>query len=99
VNGGIPHSQLTGLATSPDGHTVYVSDFTWGGIFRSVDGGLVWSRMPTDGLASDRVWTLGIDPAAPERLLAAASAGGLHLLVPEPVATSATAAVSRVRVK
>jgi hypothetical protein len=43
--------------------------------------------MAIDGLASDRVWTLGIDPAAPERLLAAASAGGLHLLVPMSVAT------------
>jgi photosystem II stability/assembly factor-like uncharacterized protein len=89
VNGGIPHSDLTGLATSPDGRTVYASDFTWGGIFRSVDGGLTWERMSTDGLASDRVWALGVDPAAPDRLLAAASAGGLHLLVPTPIATSA----------
>jgi photosystem II stability/assembly factor-like uncharacterized protein len=89
VNGGIPHSDLTGLATSPDGHTVYASDFTWGGIFRSVDGGLTWERMSTDGLASDRVWALGVDPGAPERLLATASAGGLHLLVPTPIAAIA----------
>jgi photosystem II stability/assembly factor-like uncharacterized protein len=86
VNGGIPHSDLTGIAISPDGRTVYVSDFTWGGIFRSVDGGSTWNRMPTDGLGSDRVWTLSVDPAAPERLLAGASAGGLHLLVPGSVA-------------
>jgi len=88
MDGGIPHSDLTGLATSPDGRTVYASDFTWGGIFRSLDRGLTWARMPTDGLASDRVWALGIDPASPDRVVAAASAGGLHLLVPTPIAAS-----------
>ena len=87
VNGGIPHSDLTGIAVGPDGRTIYTSDFTWGGIFRSVDAGLTWERMSTDGLPSDRVWTLGVDPNDPERLLAAASSGGLHLLVPTPIAT------------
>jgi len=76
---------------SPDGRTIYASDFTWGGIFRSVDGGSSWDRMPTDGLASDRVWTLGLDPAAPERLLAAASAGGLHRLVSTSIPTRVSA--------
>jgi photosystem II stability/assembly factor-like uncharacterized protein len=94
VNGGVPHSDLTGIAVSPDGGTVYASDFTWGGIFRSVDGGSTWDRMPTDGLASDRVWALGIDPAAPERVLAASVAGGLHLLVPTPIATRNSARAS-----
>jgi hypothetical protein len=55
--------------------------------------------MPTDGLASDRVWALDIDLTAPERLLASASAGGLHLLVPPPIAsneqTQFTSPVSR----
>jgi hypothetical protein len=46
--------------------------------------------MPIDGLGSDRVWTLGLDPAAPERLLASSSAGGLHLLVPSSVAAGNT---------
>src|SRR5262245_19426013 len=59
----------------------YVSDFTWGRIFRSADGGTTWVRMTTNGLGSDRVWTLGVDPNEPDRLLAASSAGGLHLLV------------------
>jgi photosystem II stability/assembly factor-like uncharacterized protein len=94
VNGGIPHSDLTGIAVSPDGSTVYASDFTWGGIFRSLDGGSTWDRMPTDGLASDRVWALGIDPSAPEHLLAASVAGGLHLLVPTPIATRNSARAS-----
>jgi len=83
VDGGIPHSDLTGIAVNPDGRTIYASDFTWGGIYRSVDGGLTWARMPTDGLGSDRVWTLGLDPAEPGRLLAASLAGGLHLMVSE----------------
>jgi photosystem II stability/assembly factor-like uncharacterized protein len=89
VAGGIPHSDITGLAIHPDGRTIYASDFTWGGIFRSVDGGKTWERMPTDGLASDRVWTVGLDPAAPERLLVSSPSGGLHLLVPASSATGA----------
>ena len=91
VNGGIPHSDLTGIAVHPDGRTIYASDFTWGGIYRSVNGGSTWARMPTDGLGSDRVWTLGLDPAAPERLLAASLAGGLHMLVPASEATATSA--------
>jgi photosystem II stability/assembly factor-like uncharacterized protein len=87
VSGGIPHSDLTGIALSPEGNTIYVSDFTWGGIFRSTDGGQSWDRMPTDGLGSDRVWTLSVDPAEPNRLLASPSAGGLHLLISGSVAT------------
>ena len=92
VNGGIPHSDLTGIAVNPDGRTIYASDFTWGGIFRSTDAGLTWNRMPTDGLGSDRVWTLCVDPSEPDRILAAASAGGLHLLVPATSAATRTAA-------
>jgi photosystem II stability/assembly factor-like uncharacterized protein len=87
VSGGIPQSDLTGIALSPDGRTVYVSDFTWGGVFRSVDGGLTWQRMPTDGLGSDRVWALSLDPTAPGRVLASSSAGGLHALVTKPAGT------------
>jgi photosystem II stability/assembly factor-like uncharacterized protein len=89
VTGGIPYSDITGLAIHPDGHTIYASDFTWGGIFRSVDSGKTWERMPTDGLASDRIWTLGLDPSAPERLLVASPTGGLHLMVPAVAATGA----------
>jgi photosystem II stability/assembly factor-like uncharacterized protein len=95
LEGGLPHSDLTGIAVNPDGRTLYVSDFTWGGIFRSADGGLTWNRMTTEGLGSDRVWALSVDPEAPERLLAAASAGGLHLLVPTNGSTANAAASSR----
>jgi photosystem II stability/assembly factor-like uncharacterized protein len=89
VDGGVPYSDITGLAVHPDGRTLYASDFTWGGIFRSQDGGKRWERMRTDGLASDRVWTLGVDPADPERLLAASPTGGLHLMVPAAAVTGA----------
>lgn len=82
VNGGIPHSDLTGLAIHPDGRTVYASEFSHGGVFRSLDAGATWKRVPIEGLACERVWALGLDPAAPERLVAAAAAGGLHLLGP-----------------
>jgi photosystem II stability/assembly factor-like uncharacterized protein len=90
VTGGIPRSDLTGIAVHPDGRTIYASDFNWGGIFRSVDGGVTWGRMPTGDLPSDRVWTLGLDPEAPDRLLAS-SAGGLRLLLPASAAKGTAA--------
>jgi photosystem II stability/assembly factor-like uncharacterized protein len=82
VTGGIPQTDLTGIAVDSDGRTIYASDFGSGGIFRSTNRGLSWKRMPIDGLASDRVWTLSFDPRAPEQLLVAPASGGLHLLAP-----------------
>jgi photosystem II stability/assembly factor-like uncharacterized protein len=79
VTGGIPRCDLTGLLVYPDGRTILASDFTRGGVFRSVDGGETWKRMPTRGLLSDRVWTLELDPADPGILLAASPAGGLYV--------------------
>ena len=80
VDGGIPQSDLTGLAAHPDGRTIWASDFTHGGIFRSADAGRTWARMPTDGLGSDRVWALAVDPSSPQWVFASSSAGGLHVL-------------------
>ena len=82
VTGGIPQCDLNGIAVDRQGRTIYASAFNAGGIFRSRDGGRSWKRMPIDGLPSDRVWTLGFDPAAPERLVVAPAAGGLHLWAP-----------------
>jgi len=82
ATGGIPWADITGLAIHPDGRTMYASDFARGGIFRSIDGGGTWERMASEGLASERIWTLAVDPASPERLLAASPTGGLHLLLP-----------------
>jgi photosystem II stability/assembly factor-like uncharacterized protein len=91
VMGGLPVSDITGLAVHPDGRTLYASDFTWGGVFRSRDGGIFWERLSADGLASGRVWTMVIDPSSPDRLLAAAASGGLHLLaLPAPSASAGT---------
>jgi photosystem II stability/assembly factor-like uncharacterized protein len=81
VTGGIPFTDITGLALRPDGRTIYASDFTWGGIFKSEDAGETWTRLPTEGLVSDRIWTLGLDPTA-DRILVASPNGGLHLLSP-----------------
>ncbi len=89
VTGGIPFTDITGLAVGPDGRTLYASDFTWGGIFRSVNGGDTWERLPTEGLVSDRVWTLSVDPTAPGRILVASPRGGLHLLAPPPPVAAA----------
>lgn len=80
TSGGVPHTDITGLALHPDGRTAYVSDFTAGGIFRSQDGGLTWRRLPKDGLLTERAWVVGVDPTSPERVFVASPAGGLHLL-------------------
>jgi photosystem II stability/assembly factor-like uncharacterized protein len=88
VGGGMPQADITAIALHPDGRTLYVSDFTWGGVFRSLDGGETWERLPVEGLVSDRVWTLAVDPAAPERVLAASPTGGIHLLMPAPAAAA-----------
>jgi photosystem II stability/assembly factor-like uncharacterized protein len=76
--GGLPYSYIAGLAADPSGRAVYASDFAHGGIFRSEDEGLTWSRLPTKGLTSDRAWSLASDPSAPGALLAATASGGLH---------------------
>ena len=33
-----------------------------GGVFRSADGGETWRRLPAEGLVTERVWTLAVDP-------------------------------------
>jgi photosystem II stability/assembly factor-like uncharacterized protein len=79
--GGLPLADIAGLALDVDGKTVYASDFTNGGLYRSDDAGESWRPFSSAGLASDRVWAMALDPAAPGLMLAAASTGGLHLLV------------------
>lgn len=76
---GLPDSDYTSLAATEDGGAIFVSDFSWGGIFRSEDRGASWTRLTGEGLATDRVWTLGIGPPPSTRLLAAPAAGGLHV--------------------
>jgi photosystem II stability/assembly factor-like uncharacterized protein len=86
--GGLPFSDITGLALDPDGRTAYAADFAGNGLFRSQDAGLSWEPFSTEGLHSSRVWAVALDPASPGRLLAATPAGGLHLLqssTPHPV--------------
>jgi photosystem II stability/assembly factor-like uncharacterized protein len=78
--GGLPTGDIAGLALHPDGRTLYAAGYAGAGLFRSDDAGESWRPLPTEGLASDRILLLAVDPAAPERLLAAGPSGGLHLL-------------------
>jgi hypothetical protein len=59
------------VAYDNSGNPTVIHDISTG----QLQVGLTWDRMPTDGLGSDRVWTLGLDLAAPDSLLAASSAG------------------------
>jgi photosystem II stability/assembly factor-like uncharacterized protein len=78
--GGVPFTDITGLASDPHGRTLYASDFANGGVFRSADGGETWRRFSVEGLVTERVWTLAVDPRSPDRVFAATPSGGLHLL-------------------
>jgi photosystem II stability/assembly factor-like uncharacterized protein len=78
--GGVPFTDITGLASDARGRILYASDFATGGVFRSADGGDTWRRLIADGLVTERVWTLAVDPSAPDRVFAATPSGGLHLL-------------------
>jgi len=89
--GGLPCSDISALAMSPDGRTLYASDFSQGGLFTSMDGGDTWVPFPTHGLPSSRVWAVAVDPTSPGRLLAAMATGGLHAWVPAAPAAGAQA--------
>jgi photosystem II stability/assembly factor-like uncharacterized protein len=95
VEGGFPRTVVNGLALHPDGRTLYAADYASGGLYRSDDAGNSWRPFPADGLVSDRVWLLAIDPALPDRVLAAAPTGGLHRLAPAPAATAPAASGSQ----
>jgi photosystem II stability/assembly factor-like uncharacterized protein len=86
---GLPDSDIRGLALTADGRILYASDFARGGLYRSGDAGETWREVTVSGLGSDRVWTVAVDPASPETLLAASSSGGLHLLMPPAAAGAA----------
>ena len=75
----LPDSDYTGLLVSGGGEVIHVSDYAWGGIYRSDDRGLTFRRLMVLGLASDRVWVLG-SGLSPGDLVAAPLVGGLHLL-------------------
>jgi photosystem II stability/assembly factor-like uncharacterized protein len=87
--GRLPESDIAAFDIADGGRTILASDFKEGGLFRSDDAGETWRSLATDGLRSTRLWTIAVDPRAPERLLAASSSGGLHLW--DTPATSAAA--------
>ena len=87
---GLPFSDITGLAFASDGRTVFACDFQQGGLYRSGDGGLSWSPLPTEGLSGDRVWALA--QGREGRLLAATAGGGLRELRPREAPASDVAA-------
>jgi photosystem II stability/assembly factor-like uncharacterized protein len=90
--GGLPLLDITGLAFGTDGRTIFASEFTQGGLWRSEDAGETWDVAPTEGLATTRIWALAVDPARPGLLLAATPSGGLHEWRPSAAAGGPVAA-------
>jgi hypothetical protein len=84
----LPRSAITGLACAADGETVYAADFSYGGLFRSADGGESWDVIGIDGLAAKRVYTVGLEPGAAGRVVAAVPTEGLFVRVPPRAAAA-----------
>jgi len=84
---GLPLSDIAGIDFAGE-RTVYASDFRNGGLFVSRDAGASWEPVPTDGLASSRVFAVAVDPSDPGRVFAGAATGGLHVREPAPGATT-----------
>ena len=89
--GGLPLSDIAGLTPGLDGRTLYASDYAGGGLYRSDDAGDTWHRLSAAGLSSERIWSMAIDPSAPERLIVSAANGGLHVRSPAPTEAAAGA--------
>ena len=77
---GLLDTDFTGLVAAPSGSTFFASDFAGGGVYRSDDAGESWTRLPSDGLVSDRIWTLSLTHGDAPDLIAAPVVGGLHVL-------------------
>jgi photosystem II stability/assembly factor-like uncharacterized protein len=78
--GGLPLSDIAGLAFGPEG-VVFASDFRRGGVYRSLDRGESWSALSAEGLAGERVFSLAVDRG---RLLAGTTGNGLRALRGDP---------------
>jgi photosystem II stability/assembly factor-like uncharacterized protein len=78
VGGELPRNDLSGLAVSPDGRRLWVSDFGQGGLYSSADGGESWRREAISGLTTSRIGELALDPRDPGRVFVATAGGGLH---------------------
>jgi photosystem II stability/assembly factor-like uncharacterized protein len=78
--GGLPLSNVPSVAALPDGRSLVASDFDHAALYLSRDGGQNWERLPDTGLPSTRVFAVAADPTAPERVVAAPTSGGLHVL-------------------
>jgi len=65
---------------------VVVSEYSRGGVYRSMDKGYTWDRIDA-GLPSTRVWTLTFDPFEPNRLFAGSFSSGVYVLTIEHPST------------
>ena len=81
IAGGVPFTDITGLASdSRRPHALRQRLRRRAASSSSADGGESWRRLSVDGLVTERVWSLAVDPRAPDRVFAATPSGGLHVL-------------------
>jgi photosystem II stability/assembly factor-like uncharacterized protein len=85
--GGLPLSDITGLAFADGGRRVFASDFRRGSVFSSLDAGLTWAPLSTEGLVGEQVFTLAADGGG--RVLAGTMAGGVRAFMAGPATGTA----------
>ena len=72
--------RILALAIDPAApSTIYAG--TWGGVFKSTNGGAAWSAVNT-GLTNTDVYALAIDPVTPSMLYAGTWGGGVFAIQP-----------------
>lgn len=71
---GASGGRVNKIAVEPDNDQVMYAASEWGGLFKTLDGGLTWFRL--DGHIPVVTWDVAIDPSAPQRIYATSQFDG-----------------------
>jgi len=65
---GASGGRINGLATVAGSNTTFYAASEWGGIYKTVDGGVTWARL--DGHNPNATWDVEVNPSATNRVYA-----------------------------
>lgn len=87
--GNLPYGNYTSIIVNPkDGEEIYVgsSDLESGGVYRTVNGGKVWTKIESMNdkfLPSKRVWALSFDQRNTKRIFIGSHSAGVYIAEPQ----------------